>query len=173
MERIWAPWRKAYLLGSEKTRGCLFCRERRASKSKDKKNLLLHRSTHTFIILNRYPYTNAHLMLVPNRHVDSPEKLSEKEQFDLFKLLNLSLKLLKKAFHPQGFNIGINLGKAGGAGIPGHLHLHVVPRWVGDTNFMPAASGAKVISDSLDSTYRYLRRVLKKLHEMERSHKES
>ena len=111
--------------------------------------------------MNRYPYTNAHLMLVPNRHVNSPEKLNEKERLNLFKLLDLSLKLLKKAFHPQGFNLGINLGKGGGAGIPGHLHLHVVPRWLGDTNFMPVTSGAKVISDSLGSTYRHLQNVLK------------
>ena len=112
-------------------------------------------------MMNRYPYTNAHLMLVPNRHVNSPEKLNEKERLDLFSLLDLSLKLLKKAFHPLGFNLGINLGKVGGAGIPGHLHLHVVPRWLGDTNFMPVTSGAKVISDSLESTHRYLKTVLK------------
>ena len=161
MKRIWAPWRKAYILGGKKRRGCLFCTDLRAPKTEDAKNLVLYRSTHFFIMMNRYPYTNAHLMLVPNRHVNSPEKLNEKERLNLFKLLDLSLKLLKKAFHPQGFNLGINLGKVGGAGIPGHLHLHVVPRWLGDTNFMPVTSGAKVISDSLESTHCHLKAVLK------------
>ena len=160
MERVWAPWRKAYILG-KKGRGCLFCRHLRAGKNRDQKNLLLYRSSSSYIMLNRYPYTNAHLMLIPNRHLASLEELNAKERLDLFGLLDLSLKLLKKSFRPQGFNIGINLGKAGGAGIPGHVHVHVVPRWLGDTNFMPVTSGVKVISDSLDSTYRHLQRVLK------------
>ena len=121
----------------------------------------------SYVILNRFPYTNAHLMIVPNRHVDSPDSLNEKEQLDLFKMVSLSLKLLKKAFRPQGFNLGVNVGKAAGAGIPHHMHFHIVPRWLGDTNFMPVTSGAKVISDSLESTYRHLKDVLSRIKKKE------
>ena len=99
-------------------------------------------------------------MLAPNRHVPSLENLKDEERLDLFKLLDLSLKLLRKGLRPHGFNMGLNLGRIGGAGLPGHVHLHVVPRWKGDTNFMPVLTGAKVISDSLQSTYRELHRIL-------------
>ena len=167
MERVWAPWRKAYILGKKKPKGCLFCRVLENSPSHDFKNLILLRSAHSYVILNRFPYTNAHLMIVPNRHVDSPDSLHEKEQLDLFKMVNLSLKLLKKAFHPQGLNSGINVGKAAGAAIPHHMHFHVVPRWLGDTNFMPISSGTKVISDSLGSTYRHLKDVLQRTKKKE------
>lgn len=160
MRQIWAPWRKAYILGQRRTPGCFFCQDRRSSPRKDKKNLLLYRSRHTFLVLNRYPYTNGHLMLAPNRHVPSLENLKDEERLDLFKLLDLSLKLLRKGLRPHGFNMGLNLGRIGGAGLPGHVHLHVVPRWKGDTNFMPVLTGAKVISDSLQSTYRELHRIL-------------
>ena len=102
-------------------------------------------------------------MLVPNRHMATLEKLNSKERLDLLRVLDLAMKLLRKSFRPQGFNVGINLGKVGGAGIPGHVHIHIVPRWVGDTNFMPTTTGTKVISDSLDSTYRHLHQILKTL----------
>ena len=163
MKRIWAPWRKGYILGQRRIPGCFFCRDRRSSPKKDKKNLLLYRSRHTFLLLNRYPYTNGHLMLTPNRHVPSLENLQDEERLDLLQLLDLALLLLRKSFRPQGFNIGLNLGRTGGAGIPGHVHLHVVPRWEGDTNFMPILTGTKVISDSLESAYHQLRRTLKLL----------
>lgn len=160
MDRIWAPWRKAYVTGEKRSRGCLFCRVRRASPKKDPKHFLLYRSKHSFILLNRYPYTNAHLMLVTNRHVSSLEKLEEEERLDLFGLLDRALQILRRAYHPHGFNLGMNLGRVGGAGIPGHAHLHVVPRWEGDTNFMPVVAGIKVISDSLEGVYKTLRRLL-------------
>ena len=107
-------------------------------------------------MLNLYPYNNGHLMLVPNRHVPSLEKLKNEERLDLLQLLDRSLAILRKALHPHGFNIGINLGRVGGAGVPGHVHMHVVPRWKGDTNFMPVTAGTKVISDSLKGTYQSL-----------------
>ncbi len=163
MKRIWAPWRKAYILGKKPKAGCFFCHGIRAPRNKDAKNLLLHRGRHSFIVINRYPYTNAHLMVVPYRHVESLDKLNDKEKLELLDLLALSQKLLTKIFKPHGFNIGINMGKAAGAGIPDHIHLHIVPRWLGDTNFMPVTSGVKVISDSLDSSYQHLQRVLKTL----------
>lgn len=163
MKRIWAPWRKAYILGKKPKSGCFFCTDIKAPRRKDQKNLLLYRGRYTFIVMNRYPYTNAHLMIVPYRHVESLEKLNDKEKLELLDLLTRSQKLLIKVFKPQGFNIGINIGKAAGAGIPHHIHLHIVPRWLGDTNFMPVTTGAKVISDSLDSTYQHLQRVLRTL----------
>ena len=160
MKNLWAPWRKAYISGQKKTSGCFFCQDLRASPKKDKINLLLFRSRFAFILLNRYPYTNGHLMLVPNRHVPSLERLKDSERLDLLKLLDLALQLLKKSLHPHGFNVGMNLGRIGGAGVPGHVHLHVVPRWKGDTNFMPVLTGTKIISDSLQSTYLELSRVI-------------
>ena len=104
-------------------------------------------------MLNLYPYTNGHLLVVPNRHLSSLEKLKKPERLDLLELVDLGIEILKKSLHPTGFNVGFNLGPTGGAGIPGHVHLHVVPRWNGDTNFMPVLGGTRVISQSLDELY--------------------
>ena len=161
MKRLWAPWRKSYVLGGKRQKGCFFCEDSRAPLKKDPLHLVLYRSQHSFVVLNRYPYTNGHVMLVPNRHVATMEKLNDRERLDILKLLDLSMELLRRSFHPEGFNVGMNLGRSGGAGIPGHVHLHVVPRWNGDTNFMPVLTGTKVISDSLESTYHRLRENLK------------
>lgn len=160
MKPLWAPWRKRYVSAKKKPRGCLFCKVRRVPSKKDPKNLLLHRSSHSFLMLNLYPYTNGHLMVVSNRHVSSTEKLKEEERLDLLRLLDRSLAILRRAFRPEGFNIGINLGRSSGAGVLGHLHVHVVPRWVGDTNFLPVFSGTKVIPDSLGGVYKTLRKIL-------------
>ena len=162
MNRIWAPWRKKYIATKKKMSGCIFCRARRASVKSDAKNLLLYRSPKSLIVLNLYPYNNGHLLIVPNRHVSSIEKLNDEERLDLLRQLDLGLALLREVFHPQGFNVGVNLGHAAGAGIPGHVHLHIVPRWEADTNFMPIFSGTRVISDSLQGTYQALTRLLKK-----------
>ena len=148
--------------GDSKTPGCFFCRDLKAPPQRDKNNYLLLRTRTAFILLNRFPYTNGHLMIVPNRHVSSLEKLSDNERLDLLGLLDLALGLLKKVFHPHGFNVGINLGRIGGAGVPGHIHVHAVPRWKGDTNFMPVLTGTKVISESLQATYLELKKALKK-----------
>ena len=162
MKQIWAPWRKRYVTLRKHRAGCIFCRDWRAPVSHDRKNLVVYRSRLSLIVLNLFPYNNGHLMVVPRRHVPTLEKLNARERLDLLSVIDLSLKILRKAFHPEGFNLGVNLGRAGGAGILGHVHLHVVPRWEGDTNFMPVITGAKVISDSLEGTYRLLRRLLKK-----------
>lgn len=161
MKSLWAPWRKIYIAGQVRTKGCFFCKDLRASSGQDAKNHLLHRSRHAFVLLNRFPYTNGHLMVAPNRHVPSLEKLSDSERLDFLKLIDLSTALLTQVLKPQGFNLGINLGRIAGAGIPGHVHLHIVPRWKGDTNFMPILTGTKVISDSLEATYRELSRSLR------------
>lgn len=162
MKNLWAPWRKAYITGKAKTPGCFLCRDLKAPQKKDKGNYLLFRSQTAFIVLNRFPYTNGHLMVVPNRHVSSLEKLNNKERLDLLKLVDLALSLLKKVFRPHGFNVGLNLGQMGGAGVPGHIHVHAVPRWKGDTNFMPVLTGTKVISESLQSTFLELKKALQK-----------
>lgn len=162
MKNLWAPWRKVYISGKAKTPGCFLCRDLKAPRKKDKDNFLLFRSETAFIVLNRFPYTNGHLMVVPNRHVSSMEKLNDQERLDLLNLQDLALSLLKKVFHPHGFNVGFNLGQMGGAGIPGHIHMHVVPRWKGDTNFMPVLTGTKVISESLQATYLELKKALPK-----------
>lgn len=165
MQRIlWAPWRKKYITTTKKKiqKGCLFCRLQAAPPKKDAANLLLHRSSHSFLMLNLYPYNNGHLMAVPNRHVDTLESLKDSEKLDLLTQMDRSLAALRKVFHPEGFNIGINLGRSGGAGIPGHVHIHIVPRWNGDTNFMPVIGKTKVISDSLAGTYKTLHRLLKR-----------
>ena len=160
MERLWAPWRNAYVVNKKPSRSCLFCRAHRSSPKEDPKNLVLLRARHSFVIFNRYPYNNGHLMVTPNRHVASLDQLTDPERLDLLRLLDRSLSLLKKTFRPAAFNVGINLGRMAGAGVPNHVHLHVVPRWAGDTNFMPVLTGTKVISDSLQSAYRKLRKNL-------------
>ena len=162
MKQIWAPWRKAYVTAKVRSKGCLFCRAKRAAQSQDQKNLVVHRSHRSFSILNLYPYNNGHVMVVPVRHVSGLEKLGSEERLDLLREVDLVLKLLRKVFHPEGFNLGLNLGRSGGAGVPGHVHLHMVPRWLGDTNFMPVLTGTKVISDSLKATHLALRRALGK-----------
>lgn len=161
MNRIWAPWRKAYLRSegiAEKT-GCLFCRLRISGQ--DKKNYILKRSRHAYAILNIYPYNNGHVLILPSRHVASLSDLNQKEKLDLLDLLDIMQRALQRSLSPHGFNVGLNLGQDAGAGIPSHLHLHLVPRWRGDVNFMPVLADLKVISESLDSVYRSLKKALK------------
>ena len=149
MECLWAPWRMEYILGKKK-RGCVFCRKLKEKKSKE--NLILYQGETVFVIMNKYPYTNGHLMVVPKRHCLNLEQLDNNELKELFDLLKASVRVLKSSFHPHGFNIGMNIGKTGGAGEE-HLHLHIVPRWAGDTNFMPVLGKARIISEYLEKTY--------------------
>jgi len=152
MDSLWAPWRNVYVKAKPK-RKCLFCLAGKKQKS-DKNNLVLKRTKHSFSILNRYPYNNAHIMIAPYRHVKSLELLRDEELLDIVKLLNYTKKKIEKLLKPEGFNIGVNLGRIAGAGIPGHVHIHIVPRWGGDTNFMPAIANTKVISASLKESYK-------------------
>ncbi len=155
MERIWAPWRKEFILKAKES-GCLFCElpDERA----DRKSLILFRGPRTYAVLNRYPYTNGHLMVVPYRHTAELDDLTRDEAGELWELARRSVNLLRAAYRPQGFNLGLNLGRAAGAGVVDHLHLHVVPRWAGDNNFMPVIGNTKVHSLSLDETFRVLAR---------------
>ena len=148
---LWAPWRKGYVIQPNKDKTCLFCRVIR--EKNDRKNLIVFRGNESFIILNRFPYNNGHLMVVPNRHLKDLSVLKSEEAQELFSLIKMANDGLKKALKPEGLNVGLNMGKAAGAGIAGHLHVHIIPRWVGDTNFMPAVSGIKSLPDSLDALY--------------------
>jgi len=148
MDRIWAPWRKEYIT-LKKSKGCIFCLAGK-NKNKDSKNFVLKRTRHTFSILNKYPYNNAHVMVAPCRHVKSLELLKRRELHDLMDLVNHTKVKIDKLLKPAGFNIGLNIGKIAGAGFPGHVHIHIVPRWAGDTNFMPVIADTKVVSYSLE-----------------------
>jgi ATP adenylyltransferase len=154
MEYLWAPWRMEYILGKKK-RGCFLCKKLKEKKN-NKEDLILYQGRHVFVIMNRFPYTTGHLMVVPKRHCLHLEQLENDELKELFDLLKTSVRALKASFHPHGFNIGMNIGKMGGAG-EDHLHLHIVPRWAGDTNFMPVLGKTKVISEYLEETYEKLR----------------
>lgn len=153
MKHLWAPWRMDYIL-KEKEEGCFFCLH--LKRHQDRETLILHRGQKAFVMMNKYPYNNGHLMIVPYRHCKDLESLRPSELMELFKLVQLSLQILKTALSPQGFNIGINIGKAGGAG-EDHLHVHIVPRWAGDTNFMPILGETKVVPEYLANTYQKLR----------------
>ena len=159
MSRLWAPWRKTYLRSSPAKRtGCLFCSLLRDTQ--DKKNLVLSRTSHYAVILNRYPYNNGHLMIVPKRHIANLKQLSAQEKAEFFDVLIRMQNALYKTMRPHGFNLGMNIADVAGAGIPNHLHWHIVPRWKGDVNFMPVVAGVKVISESLESSYEVLKTTL-------------
>lgn len=155
MARLWAPWRTEYIATLGRRSGCIFCQARRSRD--DRQAHVLYRGRRVFCLLNRYPYNPGHLMIAMNRHVGDLAKLSPQEASELMQAAARMTTVLRRVFRSQGFNIGLNLGRAAGAGIPGHLHLHVVPRWNGDTNFMPIVGEMKVISTSLDAIYEQLK----------------
>lgn len=153
MKQLWSPWRMDYILG-KKQRGCIFCKK--PLEKKDEENLILRRGKYTFVMMNKFPYNNGHLMVVPKRHCLDFEELKDKEFRELFFLLRASIQVLKKSLQPHGFNVGLNIGTVGGAGEE-HIHFHIVPRWAGDTNFMPVLGETKIIPEYLEKTYRKLR----------------
>lgn len=159
MQKLWAPWRGKFILG-KKEKGCIFCK--RVKEKKDEKNLILFRGERSFIIMNRFPYNTGHLMVCPNRHTGKLENLTESEISDLMKTAQLSIKVLKSALKPEAINLGMNLGKVSGAGVANHLHIHIVPRWSGDTNFMPIVAETKVVSISLREVFKKLKKSLKR-----------
>ena len=150
MERLWAPWRVEYIL-QEKPEGCIFCIG--SDRLSDRQSLVLHRGSHSFVVMNRYPYVNAHLMVAPYRHTAEPERLSAEEHLDISNTVLLCRAVLKEAVAPEGYNIGMNLGRTAGAGVVDHLHVHVVPRWIGDTSFMAVVDDLRVIPESLTAAY--------------------
>jgi len=146
-----------YLTG-EKEKGCIFCT--RIAESRDRENYILYRGERGFLILNLYPYNNGHMMAVPYNHVASLEDLDTETLTELMLLVNKGLAALREAMSPQGFNVGVNIGEVAGAGVAGHVHIHVVPRWGGDTNFMPILADTRVVPELLDQTYERLRAVM-------------
>jgi ATP adenylyltransferase len=140
-------------IAAEKPKGCIFCDFPAAPPSDDRKNLIVHRAAHAFTILNRYPYNSGHVMVVPRRHTADPSALPPEEWADLQEELRLAARVLGAVYRPEGINVGMNLGRAAGAGIVDHLHWHLVPRWIGDTNFMPVLADVRVMVDHLDSTW--------------------
>jgi ATP adenylyltransferase len=158
MEHLWAPWRIQYVTRPKES-GCILCQK--SKENKDETNFILHRSQNNFIILNAFPYNPGHLMIAPYRHIANLQDLSDDEVTDHFNLVKKSLALLKEILNPDGFNIGLNIGKVAGAGIEEHLHTHIVPRWQGDVNFMPVLSNTRVISEELAATYKKLRVAIK------------
>lgn len=159
--QLWAPWRYAYVstTGKKSDESCVFCE---APKKSDEEALILYRGERAYVILNRYPYNNGHLMVVPYRHVARLEELNLEELVEMMKMVRASLKALQEAYRPDGFNVGVNIGKAAGAGIEGHVHVHVVPRWFGDTNYMAVLAGVSVIPQLLSDSYQVLKPLLAK-----------
>lgn len=153
LKHLWAPWRMEYLTSDKKEErvGCVFCGL--ASSREDKKNLVVHRMERVFVVLNKYPYNNGHLMVIPYAHATDLTQLEDDSLGEMWRALRRAVKALQRAYRPEGFNIGMNLGLAGGAGIPGHLHLHVIPRWNGDTNFMPLIAETKALPQHLMTSY--------------------
>lgn len=156
-DRMWAPWRLRYIeaaAGQPKSEGCIF--DELPAEQNDRENLILFRGKTAFIILNAFPYTSGHLMVAPFRHTNDIASLSDDELLEIHQLVARCVTLLNRAYRPDGFNIGVNVGRAAGAGIPGHIHWHIVPRWDGDTNFMGAVGDVRVLPQSLDESYERL-----------------
>lgn len=155
MERLWAPWRMAYIKTDEVAKpgptGCIFCDK--PAEDDDRQNLIVHRGKTAFVLMNLFPYNNGHLMVAPYKHTASLADLDNETLLEMMTLARNSQDALQIAFHPEGYNLGMNLGKVAGAGIADHLHLHIVPRWNGDTNFMPVLAETKVLPDSLQGSY--------------------
>lgn len=150
MEQLWAPWRLAYITG-EKVEGCIFCIF--PKQDDDRKNHILYRGKYAYVIMNAFPYSNGHLLVIPYNHIGNINELTDNESLEMMQLTQKCCKALKAVYNPDGFNVGMNLGRAAGAGIEEHVHIHVVPRWNGDTNFMPVFAEVKVIPEELEVTY--------------------
>ena len=162
MKRLWAPWRMEYIKSvQDDDQECIFCQKPKQTDYKE--NLIVYRSDQSFVIMNKFPYNNGHLMVVPYNHESDLTKFNDEVLLDIQHLLQLSIQALNETMNPHGFNIGINLGRSAGAGIDDHLHYHIVPRWNGDTNYMPVLAGTKVISEALEDSWQKLHISFKKL----------
>lgn len=155
MENLWSPWRMKYVTDTDNPDGCVFCTA--PAQADDLANLIVHRGKECFAILNRYPYTSGHLMVVPFAHVSSIELLTPEVRAELFEMVNHAIGVLREVYHPNGFNVGINMGEAAGAGIAEHAHVHIVPRWAGDTSFMSTVGETRVIPEELGVTWQRIR----------------
>lgn len=157
MNYLWSPWRMSYIENHLKEESCVFCGA--ASRPDSEENLVIFRGPRVFIILNRYPYTSGHLMAVPYQHCSSLEGLDPETRAEMMELIHRAILVLQAVYHPQGFNLGMNIGEAAGAGIAEHIHFHVVPRWGGDTNFMSSLAETRVLPEVLEDTYRRVKKA--------------
>lgn len=155
MKQLWAPWRKKYIEKEVKVEGCVFCNAQAKTDSAD--NLIAFRGKHAYVILNRYPYTSGHLMAIPFEHKSNLEELDAKTRAEMMELTSRCTTILRKIYKTESFNVGINIGEAAGAGVLGHVHIHIVPRWVGDTNFMTSIGEMRVLPEALEDTYKRVR----------------
>lgn len=167
-EQLWAPWRLGYILGEKSVSEpcdpdsllpgadptCFLCQA--VPDGDDRERMIVERGEHSITLLNRYPYNNGHLLIAPRRHVARLDELGDETEREVSQTISRMVAVLEKAMTPQGFNIGLNLGRAAGAGVPGHLHWHIVPRWIGDTNFMPTVAGVRTIPQALDALWEML-----------------
>ena len=149
MRQLWAPWRLEYIQSADEQDGCVLCR---AAAAPDDAGLVVHRGDHAFVVVNKYPYASGHLMVAPLRHEGEFGDLTSDEALEIHRLASVALGTLAETMQPQGFNLGWNLGRIAGAGVVGHVHLHVVPRWAGDTNFMPVLADVRVLPEALEAT---------------------
>ena len=159
LRTVFAPWRLKYILGFKHRtarKGCFLCDAAKNPES-DEKNLVLYRGERAFIIMNRYPYNTGHLMIAPYRHVGDWTELTSEERAEIAELIALAEEKLRKLLRPDGFNVGINIGDVAGAGLPGHVHVHIVPRWKGDTNFLPVISDVRLVPEDVEGTYKRLK----------------
>ena len=159
MDYLWTPWRYAYVSGTEKTAGCVFCDALKGND--DAKMFIVHRGQHCYVILNAYPYTPGHVMIVPYAHLDELQKLPTEGANEMMALSQQMESLLRELYHPDGINLGMNIGKAAGAGIAGHIHMHVLPRWVADANFMSVVGETRVLPETLEVTWGRMKAVMK------------
>ncbi len=155
MDHLWTPWRYQFVQDPQPTPGCIFCDK--PAEQRDEQNFILHRASHNFVILNLYPYTSGHLMIVPYSHVATLDDAGPEVRAEMIELAARAETLLRAAYRPEGLNMGLNLGKCAGAGIAAHLHLHVLPRWTGDANFLSVVGETRVIPEDLPTTYAKLR----------------
>jgi ATP adenylyltransferase len=163
MDHLWTPWRMSYIRGEKKpATGCIFCSK--AAGDDDEAEHIVARSEHVYVTLNRYPYNNGHLMVVPYAHVETQEALPPEALTDLMLTVNRALGALRRLYNPQAFNLGANIGAAAGAGITEHYHFHIVPRWPGDANFMSTVANTRVVPDTLDNTYRELKAIWQEVY---------
>ncbi|HKO95379.1 MAG TPA: HIT domain-containing protein [Pyrinomonadaceae bacterium] len=159
MDRLWSPWRSEYIASSEvnsETSVCVFCEIQKDAQN-DERNLVVHRASHAFVVLNLYPYTSGHLLIVPNEHLGELDAAGKEATDEMMDLTKLSQTALREVYKPAGFNVGMNLGRPAGAGIADHIHIHILPRWSGDTNFMTTVGETRVLPEDLATTYRKLR----------------
>jgi len=155
MDYLWSPWRMEYIMKQHQETGCIFCQVVQQEDSPG--NLIVYRGELAYVILNRYPYTSGHVMVVPYAHQASLEDLSPSTRGEIMELATRCIQVIRPIYNPQGFNLGINLGAAAGAGIVGHMHLHIVPRWGGDTNFMSAVGATRILPESIEDSYLRIR----------------